>query len=104
MEERLATDHPAVIYLITSRGYIPSPPLEWVHDSWVEHTFEIPVNLYANGYFVTHPDGAVIYQSESEMTALAEGETRTVRVTLEDHEPDCPTCKLLNTIQQQEDQ
>lgn len=93
-ERRNATDQPAVIYLITSRGYLSSPPLEWKDDGRVEHDFIAPKNLYVNGFFVTHPDGAVLYQSESEMSAVEAGKKFSVAVTLSDecNDPNCRDC------------
>lgn len=96
-ERRNATDQPAVIYLITSRGYMQSPPLEWQNDSKVEHDFVIPANLYVNGFFVTHADGAVIHQSEAEMTQHQQGSVYSVAVNLADRcdDPSCADCPPL---------
>lgn len=94
MERRAATDQPVIIYLITSRGYMASQPIEWQGSSRVECKFHIPVGLYVNGFFVTHPDGAVLYQSQSEFVQCEAGETYSVGVNLaEDDEPcDDPHC------------
>jgi hypothetical protein len=92
MEERLATAQPAIIYLITSRGYLASPPLEWKDDSYVEHSFEVQKKLYVNGFFVAHPDGAVLYQSPAEMSEVPAGETFSVKASLSDDGCDDPTC------------
>lgn len=93
-ELRNATDQPAVIYLITSRGYMQSPPLEWQDDELVEHDFIIPQDLYVNGFFVTHADGAVIHQSQSEFTKHEAGTKYTVAVRLADRcdDPGCAEC------------
>lgn len=96
-ERRNATDQPAVIYLITSRGYMASPPLEWQDAGRVEHDFIIPRRLYVNGFFVTHPDGAVLHQSQMEFTEHDAGDVYSVAVTLEDRcdDPCCTDCPPL---------
>lgn len=93
-ERRNATDQPAVIYLITSRGYMQSPPLEWRDDGRVEYEFTMPRKMYVNGFFVTHPDGAVLHQSEAEMTQHEEGDTYSVAINLADRcdDPKCTDC------------
>lgn len=87
---------PAFIHLLTSRGHISSPPLEWAPgvDS-LSYEFNIKKPLYVNGYLVAHADGAVYYKSPLEITKVAPGPF-TVRVNLDDgpcSDPDCEQCK-----------
>lgn len=83
MTLRKATDQPPIIYLLSSRGHIISPPLEWKEDGSVEHTFTFSRELIVNGFIVTHPDGAVLHMSEMEVTRVPADGTYTVQVSIE---------------------
>ena len=95
-EYRDIRSQPAVIHLLTSRGHISSPPLEWTSGVDVlEYKFKIKKDLYVNGHIIAHPDGSVFYRSPPELFRVEAGDY-TVRVNIDPGpcgDPECTLCK-----------
>lgn len=91
--ERSVFEQPCIIHLLTSRGHISSPPLEWREDASIEHQFTLKQVSYVNGYIVTWADGTIWYRSPMEMTRMEPGPFN-VRVDAGDNcdDPRCPRC------------
>lgn len=96
-ERRDILSQPAVVHLITNRGHLSSPPIEWTPGVMrVEHTFDLKHNCIINGYAVTHPDGVVFYEEHSQMMPMTAGPF-TVGANISDTCDD-PTCKGCNPV------
>jgi hypothetical protein len=91
-EERLIYEHPAIIHLITPKGHVSSPPLEW-NGSAVEYKWDFKHETIVNGYVVTHPDGLIWYRSPAMMARISPGPF-SVRVEAGDtcDDPYCQRC------------
>lgn len=98
MTIRYANEQPVIIYLLTPRGHIASPPLEWGDAKSLEHRFILSRDTYVNGYIVAHPDGAILYRSPTSFEKISKG-PYTVSVTLGDtcDDPDCEVCRAQST-------
>jgi hypothetical protein len=98
-ERREIHDQPVVIHLVTNRGHLSSPPIEWTerNRSRVEHTFDLKHECFINGYVVTHPDGVIFFQEMGQMRRMTPGPF-TIGANINDScaDPECTKCNPLS--------
>jgi len=93
-ERRDIYSQPTVLHLITNRGHMSSPPVEWTPGSnKVEYTFDLKHDCIVNGWVIAHPDGVIFYEEHSQMTPMTAGPfTIAVNVAEVCEDPDCKNC------------
>ena len=94
-ERRDILSQPVIVSLITNRGHLSSPPIEWVEGNMrVEYTFDLKHNCFINGYVISHPDGVIFYEERNQMMPMTAGPF-TVGANVGDKpcpDPDCEVC------------
>ncbi len=94
-ERRDIFSQPAVIHLITNRGFLSSPPIEWTPGvARTEYTFDLKHDCFINGYVIAHPDGVIFYKESGQMMPMTAGPfTIGANVSEQCEDPGCPNCR-----------